>query len=125
MEGMKLLTEIIPILRIFDEAKAREFYVEYLGFQVDWEHRFEVDFPLYMQVSLGQVKLHLSEHHGDCTPGSAIRIHNSELDDFHRNLTAQSYKYAKPGIEVQPWDMREVSVSDPFGNRLVFYDYKT
>jgi catechol 2,3-dioxygenase-like lactoylglutathione lyase family enzyme len=26
-----------PILRIFDVAKAREFYVDRLGFQVDWE----------------------------------------------------------------------------------------
>lgn len=31
----------IPILRIFDEAKAREFYVGFLGFTVDWKHRFE------------------------------------------------------------------------------------
>ena len=30
-----------PILRIFDEAKAKEFYVAFLGFKVDWEHRFE------------------------------------------------------------------------------------
>lgn len=28
--------QVIPILRIFDEAKAREFYVEFLGFRVDW-----------------------------------------------------------------------------------------
>jgi catechol 2,3-dioxygenase-like lactoylglutathione lyase family enzyme len=26
-----------PILRIFDEAKAREFYVDFLGFRVDWD----------------------------------------------------------------------------------------
>lgn len=29
-----------PILRIFDEKKASEFYVDVLGFTVDWEHRF-------------------------------------------------------------------------------------
>jgi hypothetical protein len=34
---------IIPILRIFSEEKAREFYLEYLGFTLDWEHRFEPD----------------------------------------------------------------------------------
>jgi hypothetical protein len=28
----------IPILRIFDIAKALEFYLDYLGFKVDWEH---------------------------------------------------------------------------------------
>ena len=37
-----------PILRIFDEAKAREFYVDFLGFTVDWDHRFEANTPLYM-----------------------------------------------------------------------------
>ena len=39
-----------PILRIFDEAKAREFYVGYLGFRIDWEHRFAPGMPLYLQV---------------------------------------------------------------------------
>jgi catechol 2,3-dioxygenase-like lactoylglutathione lyase family enzyme len=26
-----------PILRIFDEDKATEFYVDFLGFKVDWQ----------------------------------------------------------------------------------------
>lgn len=30
-----------PILRIFDERKAKEFYLDYLGVRLDWEHRFE------------------------------------------------------------------------------------
>ena len=37
-----------PIFRMFDQAKAREFYVDYLGFAVVFEHRFEENFPLYM-----------------------------------------------------------------------------
>jgi len=56
-----------PIFRIFDEAKAREFYVDFLGFTIDWEHRFEPGLPLYMQVSKDDCILHLSEHHGDGT----------------------------------------------------------
>jgi len=32
------LGQTTPILRMFDEARAREFYVEFLGFTVDWEH---------------------------------------------------------------------------------------
>jgi hypothetical protein len=53
-----------PIVRIFDEAKAREFYVDFLGFTIDWEHRFEPGTPLYMQVSKDTCVLHLSEHYG-------------------------------------------------------------
>lgn len=56
---------VVPILRIFDLAKADEFYLEYLGFRVDWDHRFDENAPLYRQISRGDLVLHLSEHHGD------------------------------------------------------------
>jgi uncharacterized glyoxalase superfamily protein PhnB len=114
------LGKTIPILRMFDEAKAREFYVDFLGFTVDWEHRFEPGTPLYMQVSRDACILHLSEHHGDGTPGSAIRIDTSDIDAFHAELTSKRYKYARPGINEMPWGTREVSVTDPFGNKLTF-----
>jgi uncharacterized glyoxalase superfamily protein PhnB len=111
-----------PILRIFDEARAREFYVDFLGFKVDWEHRFEEGLPLYMQISKDGCVLHLSEHHGDGAPGAAMRIETSELDTFHRELAAKRYKYARPGIEEMPWGTRDMSLRDPFGNRLTFTD---
>lgn len=114
------LSRVTPILRIFDEAKAREFYVDFLGFQVDWEHRFAADLPLYLQVSRGDCILHLSEHHGDASPGAAIRIATADLDGYRAALLAKVYTYARPGIETMPWGSREMSVRDPFFNRLVF-----
>ncbi len=68
-----------PILRIFDEAKAREFYLDFLGFRLDWQHRFDDHAPLYMQVSKEACVLHLSEHHGDCCPGAALRIATDDV----------------------------------------------
>jgi uncharacterized glyoxalase superfamily protein PhnB len=109
-----------PILRIFDEAKAKEFYVGFLGFTVDWEHRFEDGLPLYMQVSKDGCVIHLSEHHGDCSPGAALRIETDELDEFQKQLAAKGYGYARPGIEEMSWGTRDMSVNDPFGNRLTF-----
>jgi uncharacterized glyoxalase superfamily protein PhnB len=109
-----------PILRIFDEMKAKEFYVGFLGFTIDWEHRFEDGLPLYMQISKDGCVLHLSEHHGDATPGAAMRIETNELPEFQRQLLAKPYKYARPGIEETPWGTRDMSVHDPFGNRLTF-----
>jgi uncharacterized glyoxalase superfamily protein PhnB len=114
------LGRTIPILRIFDEAKAREFYVDFLGFEIDWEHRFEPGTPLYLQVSRDECVLHLSEHHGDGTPGSAIRIDTSDIDALHAELVSKRYTYARPGINEMPWGTREVSVADPFGNKLTF-----
>ena len=117
---MTEMTRPIPILRIFDVAKALEFYRDFLGFAVDWEHRFEPGLPLYCQVSRGGCVLHLSEHHGDATPGSALRIEVGDVDAFAAELRAKDYGYARPGVEQQPWGMAECRVTDPFGNRLVF-----
>jgi catechol 2,3-dioxygenase-like lactoylglutathione lyase family enzyme len=109
-----------PILRIFDEAKAKEFYVDFLGFSLDWEHRFEPGLPLYLQVSRGSCFLHLSEHHGDCSPGAALRIQVDDLDALQAELHGKDYKYVRPSVELMPWGTRDMSVKDPFGNRLTF-----
>ena len=116
---MKVATAI-PVLRIFDETKAREFYIDFLGLSLDWEHRFETDLPLYMQVSKGDCVIQLSEHHGDCCPGAAMRIEASGLDDFQQELISKQYSKARPGIEEMPWGSKDMSVIDPFGNRLTF-----
>jgi uncharacterized glyoxalase superfamily protein PhnB len=114
------LGAVTPVLRIFDEAKAKEFYVDFLGFRVDWEHRAAADLPLYMQLSKDDCVIHLSEHHGDAIPGAALRIETTELEAYHAALNAKRYKYARPGLEDMPWGAREMTVRDPFGNRLSF-----
>ncbi|EAZ86563.1 VOC family protein [Lysinibacillus fusiformis] len=112
----------IPIFRIFNEEKAKEFYLTFLGFALDWEHRFEDDLPLYMQISYGNCIIHLSEHHGDCCSGGAIRIEVENLELLHSNLISKKYKYTRPGIETTPWNSQEVCIGDPFGNRIVFFE---
>lgn len=112
--------EAIPILRIFSVDKAKEFYVEFLGFTIDWEHRFGENFPLYAQVSRAGLKLHLSEHHGDASPGSTVFIWMRGIAAYHRELLAKNYRYYKPGLEDAPWDAKVMQVADPFGNRLRF-----
>ncbi|MEO1561825.1 MAG: glyoxalase superfamily protein [Pseudomonadota bacterium] len=108
----------IPVFRMFDEAKAREFYIEYLGFKVDFEHRFGEDMPLYLGLNWHGFELHLSEHHGDASPGGSVRVSVDDLTAFHAALP--DYKYARPGILEQSWGMREVHITDPFHNRIIF-----
>ncbi len=114
----------IPILRIFSEEKAIEFYVDYLGFKIEWQHRFNDKAPLYMQVSHGDATLHLSEHHGDASPGSAVFFWIEGIEDYHKELHAKDYEFAKPGIEDKPWDARAMDIRDPFGNRVFFNESK-
>nr|WP_249337072.1 glyoxalase superfamily protein [Serratia plymuthica] len=89
----------VPIFRIFSVEKAKEFYLNFLGFTLDWEHRFSEDLPLYAQISRSGLTLHLSEHYGDSTPGSAVFIPIRDIDALHRELMAKQYRYARPGVE--------------------------
>jgi uncharacterized glyoxalase superfamily protein PhnB len=118
-----LFQKSIPILRIFDVEKAKEFYVGFLGFTTDWEHRFTEDFPVYMQISRGNLTLHLTEHHGDCCPGARIFIEMTGLDQLHQEITHKGYKYMSPGIEKTFYNAKCLEVIDPFGNRLTFNEY--
>ncbi|PLP60280.1 VOC family protein [Mesorhizobium loti] len=113
--------QAVPIVRIFDVAKAHEFYLGFLGFSVDWEHRYGDNFPLYTQVSRADLRLHLSEHSGDASPGSNMVVYMRGIAAFQRELAAKDYRYMKPGLEKVD-DRLEVEVIDPFGNRIRFME---
>ncbi len=110
-----------PIFRSFDEAKAKEFYVGFLGFEVTFEHRFEPTMPLYMGLRLGDAVIHLSEHHGDAAPGGSVRIRCDDVEALCKALNAKKYPHARPGFHDQEWGNREMSIGDPFHNRVIFW----
>ncbi|MGK9251264.1 hypothetical protein KXR95_06910 [Paenibacillus humicus] len=119
---MPEFNRVVPIIRMFDVGKAKEFYLDFLGAELLWEHRFEEALPLYMAIKLGGCELHLSEHHGDGSPGANIRIETAGLADYHKALLDSGYRYARPGLEKPPWGGCEATVMDPFGNRITFYE---
>lgn len=80
------ILKTIPIIRIFDYQKVIEFYVDWLGFTIVWEHHFEDNTPVYMEVEKDGLTLHLSEHHGDATPGAKVFIWCTGLKEFHEQL---------------------------------------
>lgn len=114
----------VPILRIFDVQKAKDFYCGFLGFAVDWEHTFEPGMPVYMQVSRGSLRFHLSEHHGDGSPGIHIHVEMTGVEDFHREVMAKGYRFMRPGLQDEFYGARAMHVTDPFGNRISFNEFK-
>jgi catechol 2,3-dioxygenase-like lactoylglutathione lyase family enzyme len=117
------MSRVVPILRIFDYHKTIEFYVDWLGFTVDWTHTFDDNAPKFMQVSLRDILLQLSEHHGDGSPGVHITIQDFEgLREYHKTLIDKKYKYNRPGLEIPFWDENSiiVTVIDPVGNQITF-----
>jgi catechol 2,3-dioxygenase-like lactoylglutathione lyase family enzyme len=122
MSTMIKFGRVVPILRIFDLAKADEFYLDYLGFHVDWDHRFDDNAPLYRQISRDDLVLHLSEHHGDGSPGARVRVTMHGIEAFLKELGAKNYRYMRPGLQTTPWNTRETGVTDPFGNLIRFVE---
>ena len=112
-----------PILSSSDKDKAKEFYVNFLEFEIEFEHRFEENFPLYLGLIKGGFRLHLSEHYGDSNPGAPIRIEIENLELFQKALLNKNYKYSRPSIIKQDWGTMEMIIKDPFGNKLIFSYY--
>ena len=115
MNQVAVLRSAVPILRVYDWDRAREFYCDFLGCHVDWEHRHTPDLPLYMQVSRDDMVLHLSEHHGDGTPGTAVWIRTENPRALFAELAARQARFARPGV-----DEDAATLTDPFGNMLRF-----
>lgn len=117
----------IPVLRMFDEAQAKQFYLDYLGFEVDWESRFSPTAPLYLQIHLGAAILHLNGHATQETPASEVHIPVFGLQNFCDHLNGKKLGYPK-AIAVDPrYQGRntDLNLCDPFGNFLVFCSQKT
>ncbi len=118
----------IPVLRVFSVDKAKEFYVDFLGFTLDFGGPAGgPGTPFYGQVSRPGTTLQLSEQPYDASPGATVDIWLAGLDDVRRQLVSfvqeRNYRIWGPAIWVPeiedvPWDARVLTIADPFGNHL-------
>lgn len=114
-----MLSAAVPVIRILSIDQAKEFYLDYLGFQLDWEYCLEDGSPLYAIVRRGDLTLHLTEHEGEAMPGSTIVVPVEDIDTLYRELMAKARPYATHGLEPVEWGW-QFQVTDPFGNRFRF-----
>ncbi|MFE3847607.1 glyoxalase superfamily protein [Flavobacterium sp. LB3P45] len=85
-----------PLFRIFDSVKAKEFYNDWLGFTIDWENKPD-NSPIYLQISLNGIVIHLTEHHDDCNTGARIHIENfNNLAAYHEKILSINYNLTDP-----------------------------
>ena len=100
--------ELIPIFHVKDGYETAKWYAR-LGFEVEGEHRFAPNLPLYLFIRRGNIRLHLSEHKGDAKPGTLVYFYVHDVDVISEEFGAK--------VVNQPW-AREVKLTDPDGNRL-------
>ena len=115
---MPKITEVVPVFGIgsYDEAVA--YYVDWLGFNLDWEWREAPGRPVIMAISRDGVSLMLNEHPRSSS-GSWLNLKVTDL-----GALAEEWNARRPDsvvVEVgPPYDIPTVSLRDPFGNRLDF-----
>ena len=100
--------QIIPIFRVESAAAALDWY-QRLGFQKEWEHRFEPHLPAFVSIARGNIRLFLSEHKGDARPDTLVYIWVKDVFAVASEFHAQ--------VKEQPW-AHEIELHDPYGNRL-------
>jgi uncharacterized glyoxalase superfamily protein PhnB len=111
--------QAIPVLKIEDEVLARQFYVDALGFKVDWDWRQKPDLPIYMGLSRDGWVIHLTEHVEDCEPAGAVYFIADNIAEFYQELKRKNPEMDNELIE-QPWGQTELLLMDPFQNKLRF-----
>jgi catechol 2,3-dioxygenase-like lactoylglutathione lyase family enzyme len=112
------MQKVIPAFRITDYTKSKAFYVEGMGFQIDWEHRFEPHFPVFVQITKDEMTIYLTEHTGDCQVGGLIHFFVPNVDTWYSELKSKKdIHIIEPPCEDLE-GLRMMTVVDPDGNQL-------
>ena len=112
--------KVFPTLRITNYAASKKYYVEVLGFKIDWEHRFEPNFPVFMQVSRDGMAVFLSEHTGDCPVGGLVHFYVPDVDAWHEEFQARGAIIRETPNECLQ-GVRSMAIEDPDGNKLMIH----
>ena len=115
------VVSVVPVLRMYDVAATIRFYVDYLGCSLDHQDGAG-DRPVYLGVSRDGMEFHLSSHHDDGTPGTAVLVVVRNIDALHAELHKRGYPFFNPGISPGPGNGREMQLIDPASNRIRFYE---
>jgi catechol 2,3-dioxygenase-like lactoylglutathione lyase family enzyme len=122
--GRANLQGVIPILDVRDVEAALRFYVERLGFRV--EFRYADDPNNYAGVCRDRVSLHMQWQHDDeFRKGTAghlrVRIAVDDPDALFEEFRATGGVPEGGLVRDTAWGTREFGIRDPDGNGLTFY----
>ena len=113
-----MMQDATPVLRVNDYARARNFYVDQLGFEVIEEGGDPAQFGI---VRRDNAQLFINawdgaEEHYD---GWRAYIHVDNIEATKQDLDARSIARTRGPVETE-YGMAEIDVTDPDGNVICF-----
>ena len=116
MKTKPTIDNIVPVLSVGSYEETVSHYVEWLGFNVDWEYR-EQQLPFVISITRDGFSFMLAE--SETSTGSWTTIYVSDLDAMSEELNSRRSNSVK--IELYPPnDIAQIHVIDPWKNLLVF-----
>jgi catechol 2,3-dioxygenase-like lactoylglutathione lyase family enzyme len=106
--------DISPVIPVPDVASALAFYCEALGFKLGWTWG---DPPTHVSIGRGRIDMMLTLNPARAGNGD-VYVGLDGVDAYFAEL--QSRKVILGELADRPYGMRDFSVRDPSGNRLVF-----
>ena len=122
MKTKPTIDNIVPVLSVGSYEETVSHYVEWLGFNVDWEYR-EEQLPFVVSVSRDGFSFMLAEldstSETETSTGSWTVIYVSDIEAMSAELNSRRSNSVK--IELYPPnDIAQIHVIDPWKNLLVF-----
>ena len=111
---------VTPVFQITDYALAVAFYIDWLGFSIDWEER-PASGGYYLQVSRSSIVVHLTNYPNESSAGARAMVDFAGLLSFHRLLLQKEAAFPTPPLRKAPWNDRvmQLELFDPAGNCLL------
>ena len=118
---------VTPVFQITDYPQAVAFYIDWLGFSIDWEDEVTVDGGRYLQVSRGSIVLHLTNTTHQSCAGSRAIAEFTGLAAFHRILMQKASVFPMPELQKTTWHdkVMQLELVDPAGNCLMLAEVCT
>ena len=88
-----------------------------LGFKKDWEHRYEKDFPLFISMSHGNLRVFITEHVNESAFGAELYLFVKDIEQLESHVKKSGIKF-QVELHDTAYGTREFNIEDPDGNKL-------
>ncbi|MBV7331289.1 hypothetical protein KFU94_24240 [Chloroflexi bacterium TSY] len=116
--GTSKITGIVPVFGIRSYEEAIAHYVDWLGFNLDWEWREAPGRPVIMAISRDGTSLMLNED-DEGSVGSWLTLNVTHIHTLANEWNAKRPNSVTVVVE-PPYDIPSIMLTDPFGNRMDF-----
>lgn len=107
----------VPVLPIDDLDVAKRFYVDHLGFSLNWEYRDAEHQVGMLGVQRGGMKITLDWPMSGHGRNACVSLEVESADSYYEEWTRRGVGIQRPPKN-EEWGARTFGVTDPFGNTI-------